>query len=173
MATDDRPIFLVGFMGSGKSAVGESLAARLNRDFVDTDQLVVFREGRSIDAIFEQFGEAHFRVAEWECLRSLQGRRDLVVAAGGGLFLGWRQRRWLGERGRTVWLDVPLAVARQRVGEGRTRPLWSGRDPLDLRALFDKRRAVYALAELHVHAHPGSVEEVAERVLLRLERIFH
>jgi shikimate kinase len=148
MATDDRPIFLVGFMGSGKSAVGQSLAARLNRDFVDTDQLVVEREGRSIDG------------------------RDLVVAAGGGLFLGWCQRRWLGEQGRTVWLDVPLDVARQRVGKGRTRPLWFGRDPLDLRAFFDKRRAVYALAELHVPAHPGSVEEVAERVLLRLDCIF-
>ena len=172
MAIDERPIFLVGFMGSGKSAVGEALAARLRRDFVDTDRLVVEREGRSIDEIFERLGEGHFRAAERECLRSLQGRRNLVVAAGGGLFLGWRERRWLGEQGRTVWLDVPLGVARQRVGEGTSRPLWTGRDPLELRAFFDKRRAVYALAELHVAAHPGSVEEVAERVLLRLERIF-
>jgi shikimate kinase len=172
MAIDDRAIFLVGFMGSGKSAVGEALAARLGRDYADTDRLVVEREGRSVDVIFEQSGEGYFRAVEWECLRSFEGRRALVVAAGGGLFLGWRQRRWLGEQGRTVWLDVPLDVARQRVGEDGSRPLWTGRDPLDFRALFDKRRAIYALAELRVQANPGSAEDVAGRVLQRLGRIF-
>ena len=172
MAIEDRPIYLIGFMGSGKSAVGGALAARLNSGFVDTDELVVDREGRSIDAIFKQSGEGYFRAVEWECVRKLEGRRDLVVATGGGLFLGWAQRRWLKRQGRTVWLDVPLEVARERVGQGGDRPLWTGRDPLELRAFFDKRRAAYALAELRVAAHPGSAEEVAGRVLLRLESIF-
>jgi shikimate kinase len=94
-----------------------------------------------------------------------------VVATGGGLFLGFAQRRWMRETGRVVWLDLSLGVARERVGCGGTRPLWLPQDPLAFRAMFERRRAAYALATLRVSADPGGPEEVAQRVLEALLRI--
>lgn len=171
MISAESPIFLVGFMGCGKSRVGESLARRLTREFVDTDSLVTEREGRSIAEIFRDCGEDRFRRAEREALRSLEGRSGIVVATGGGLFVGFGQRRWMLRRGRTVWLDVPFEVARGRVGGGEERPLWLPRDPVELRAFFEKRRAVYALATLRVAAAPGDPDAVAGRVLDALRDI--
>jgi len=173
VSLDDRPIFLVGFMGSGKSRIGEALARRLNWEFLDTDARVVEREGRSVGEIFRDRGEAEFRRAEWEALRSLEGRRGIVVATGGGLFVGFARRRWMKRQGRTVWLDVPLAVARGRVGEDDERPLWLPRDAIAFRAFFEKRRAAYALAELRIAAAPGEPEDLAQRILTVLQRISH
>lgn len=168
VARSDRPVFLIGFMGSGKSAVGRLVADRLGREFVDTDDLVVAREGRSIESIFREAGEAEFRRVEWEALQTLEGRRHCVVATGGGLFLGFFPRLWLRERGITVWLDAPFAACLRRVGAGGGRPLWTaGDDPEGFRALFEKRRAAYALAALRVGA-AGPAEETAREVLSRL-----
>ena len=77
-------------MGVGKSTVGRALAARLGWEFADTDALVESAEGRTVEAIFRASGEGRFREAEWDALRSLGGRKQLVVATGGGLFLGSR-----------------------------------------------------------------------------------
>jgi shikimate kinase len=165
------PIFLIGFMGCGKSAVGERLADRLDRRFLDTDRLIEQREGRSIEALFAESGEGHFRAVEWRVLQNLKNERGTVVATGGGAFLGWRQRNWLKAKGITVWIDLPLEVARARLGEGEGRPLWAPEDPLAFRALFEKRRAVYALAEVRVDAARGGIDEVARRIRDRLARI--
>lgn len=168
---NDRPVFLIGFMGSGKSAVGRLLADRLGRDFIDTDDLVVEREGRSIERIFREAGEAEFRRAEREALQALAGRRECVVATGGGLFLGFFERCWLREQGTTVWLDAPFSACLGRVSSGAGRPLWAaGKDPEAFRALFEKRRAAYALAAVRVDA-AGSPDETAGRVLSRLGAI--
>ena len=157
-----RPVFLIGFMACGKTTVGRLLAAELDCGFLDTDDLVERREGRSIERVFAESGEGRFRRAEWEALLSLDGIERTVVATGGGAFLGHLQRRWMIERGRTVWLDVPLEVARRRTEAegpgGRGRPLWRVHDPLALRALFERRRAAYALAEIRVDAAPPALE---------------
>ena len=100
-----------------------------------------------------------------------RGRRGIVVATGGGLYAGFAPRRWMRRQGRTVWLDVPLAVARGRVGAGAERPLWLPRESLSFRAFFEKRRAVYALADLRVAAEADRPGLVADRVLDRLRRI--
>jgi shikimate kinase len=172
VALDDRPVFLIGFMGSGKTAVGRLVASRLGREFVDTDELVAERGGRSVERIFREAGEAEFRRLEWEALRTLAGRRLCIVATGGGLFRGFPQRRWLREHGITVWLDAPFSACLRRVGPGAGRPLWTaGRDPEAFRALFEKRRAAYALAAFRVGA-AGAADETAREVLSRLGSIF-
>jgi shikimate kinase len=168
MSIDDRPIFLVGFMASGKSTVGKALAKALGWRLLDTDDLVEEREQRSIEKIFSESGERFFRRAEAEVLRSLDDLRRAVVATGGGLFLGYDSRRWMIEHGRTVWLDVPLEAARRRV-EGRRsgrrgRPMWEGNDALALRVLYENRRAVYALAEVRIDATAGKTGEVAAHI---------
>lgn len=171
MNGDARPVFLVGFMGSGKSAVGRSLAELMDREFLDTDQLISEREGRSIEAIFAGSGEERFRVVEWEVLQQLSGQPALVVATGGGLFIDHDRRRWLKRQGRTVWIDAPLEVVRGRLGDQAGRPLWDPSDLVAQRALYDKRRATYALADIRVDGTSGDPGEVARRVLKRLVRI--
>lgn len=162
----ERPVFLVGFMGSGKSTVGRELATLCGRSFEDADHTIESLEGRSIDEIFRDSGEAHFRDLEARVVHGFAGRADCVVALGGGAFLQAAQRRWLQREGCTVWLDVTLDVARQRVGGGQGRPLWEATDALALRSLFERRRAVYALAALRVDAD-GGPREVAEAIFGR------
>jgi shikimate kinase len=164
-----RPIFLVGFMGCGKSAVGQALASRSGRPFVDTDGLVVTRDGRSIERIFAESGEGHFRRVEWESLLEAD-LADAIVATGGGLFIGLHQRRFILGRGTTVWLDASLESCAGRIVRQGGRPLWGGTE-LELRALFERRRAVYALARLRVPAD-GSVQDTVQRVVSRLGPVF-
>jgi len=155
------PLFLIGFMGAGKSTVGRVLASRWGWSFADTDALVEEAEGRSIEAIFAESGEGRFREAEWAALRSLQGRTQLVAATGGGLFLGKTQRAFVRAQGVSCWLDAPLGVVTQRVRELDTRPLWPSGDALTRRAFFERRRAAYALADIRVDAAAGDVDAVA------------
>lgn len=166
-----RAIVLVGFMGCGKSAVGRLLADLLGREFVDTDERVETRSGMTIDRIFAELGEGRFRELEWEVLESLGKATGQVVSAGGGLYLGHRQRERVRGLGTAVWLDVSLETARRRVGRGLDRPLWNEDDPIALRALFEKRRASYALADLRVDANRRGPGEVADAIRSRLSPV--
>jgi shikimate kinase len=160
----DAPIFLVGFMGAGKTSVGRVLAARRGWDFEDTDALVVEAAGLPIDAIFRTRGEGRFRELEWDVLRTLGHRKRIVVATGGGLFLGVAQRGFVRAHGISCWLDAPLDVIAARLADGSSRPLWTDDDPLSRRTFFERRRAAYALAAIRVDASSGVPDEVALRV---------
>lgn len=161
-------LFLVGFMGAGKTVVGRIVAERESVPFVDTDALVEERAGTSIEQIFRDHGEGRFREFESLALESLAGGGPVVAATGGGLFLGVAPRRFIRSRGVSVWLDVPLEECRRRVGRGAGRPVWVGDDPVALRALYERRRAAYALADRRVPAWPGDPAEVASRVLVAI-----
>ena len=163
-------MFLTGFMGAGKSTVGRDLAARLERSFLDTDELVVRADGRAIEQIFRDDGEGAFREAEERALLEIADVADAVVATGGGLFLGAAQRRTMKRAGIVVWLDVRLEVALERVGAGDNRPLWLPDDPIRFRAWFDRRRATYALAHGRVDAN-GDPDAVALAAMAELERL--
>jgi len=157
----EAPIFLVGFMGVGKSAAGALLAARLDWASADTDAMVERLEGRSIERIFRESGEGRFREREWEALRAQRAVRRTVVATGGGLFLAVAHRAFVRRHGVSLWLDASLDVIGARVARGGARPLWPAADPLERRALFERRRAAYALADARVDASPEDATEVA------------
>lgn len=160
----EAPVVLVGFMGSGKTTAGSAVARRLGWSFVDVDAEVERAEGRAIETIFAESGEGRFREAEWRALSALEGARRLVVATGGGLFLGVVQRAFVRRLGVSVWLDVPLSVAARRVAGGVARPLWPEGDPVLRRAMYERRRAAYALADFRVDASPDGVERVARAI---------
>lgn len=161
-------VYLVGFMGVGKTTAAERLAARLGWDVADTDRQIEAEEGRNIEAIFRESGEGYFREAEWRVLQAIAARRRTVVATGGGSFLGVSQRRLMKETGVTVWLDAPLAVAAARVSGGTARPLWMDREPDAFRSFFEKRRAAYALADFRVDASDDRPDAVVDAIHERL-----
>ena len=162
MSSPNGPIFLIGFMGAGKSACADELARGLGRVAMDTDAIIEARDGRPIERIILEDGEPAFRSLERQVVRQVIDA-DAVVATGGGTFLSASNRVELKRHGLTVWLDVTLAEARRRVGACGGRPLWPD-DPLELRALFERRRAAYALCARRVAAEPGDPAEVALRI---------
>lgn len=145
-------IYLVGFMGSGKTTVGAALADELGWTFVDLDDDIEAAAGRKITAIFTESGEAEFRRLEHEALerrvRSAQHGAPMVVALGGGTFAQPLNFELLRDNGITLWLDVPFETIRARVARETHRPL--ARDPERFAALFAERRDAYARADFRV-----------------------
>jgi shikimate kinase len=163
------PLFLVGFMGSGKSAVGSRVAGELGLEFSDTDALIAGSRGKTVEQIFAEKGEAAFREMESEVIGRLCSGSPLVAATGGGSFLSFRSRRRMIAAGITVWLDTPLQAIRARLADDGTRPLWNGEDRTGMQMLFDRRKPTYALARYRVDgADPDSaVERLAEIIRRR------
>lgn len=160
----ERPglVFLIGFMGAGKTTVGRMLARIMGWDFVDLDEEIVGAEHRSIAQIFASEGEAYFRRRETELLASLSGRTRMVVACGGGTYAHEENRRLIDSMGRSVWIRLPLEVALRRCAGGGARPLLQGESRAE--ALYRRRLPSYQAAALHVDASGLSAEETAERI---------
>jgi len=162
MAEGRDTVFLVGFMGAGKSTVGRALADLLGRVFVDLDERIVALEGRPIVAILEESGERYFRERERAILAGLERRPPPVVACGGGTYAHGPSRRVIDAAGVAVWLQVPLEAALARCGAGADRPLLRG--PEQARALYHARLPSYRSAPLHVDVEGLTPEEAAERI---------
>jgi len=141
----DDNIILTGFMGTGKTTVGRLLAAQLGRLFVDTDDLIAGRDGRSIADIFNEDGEARFRELEVEIAAELAGRRGLIIATGGRLMLDPVNAAALGATGPIFCLTAEPATILERVAAEGGRPLLSVDDPeRRVVALLQRRAAAYA-----------------------------
>jgi shikimate kinase len=165
-----RAVFLVGFMGAGKSRVGRALARRLGWRFLDLDRRVEARTGRSIARMFRDSGEAAFRRAETKelkkLLRELQHSRGTVVALGGGVPAQPVNRRLL--RGKlTVFLDVPVGRLWKRCRAGRgTRPLVKSAG--GFRRLYVARRPRYLASPMRVREAGRSPKQLAAEIAQRL-----
>ena len=154
-------IFLVGFMGSGKSTVGRLLAQRLGWEFVDLDAEIEGRYGAPIAEIFEREGEPAFRDLEHEALseqvRLVRRAKPRVVALGGGAFVADRNRDALATAGVSVFLDCPPEVLWKRVSGEEHRPL--ARDRNAFQRLFEQRQPSYLQTDYRVEAQ-CEVEEI-------------
>jgi thiamine-phosphate diphosphorylase len=160
-------IYLVGFMGSGKTAVGQRLAERLGLPFVDLDAEIERTSGKTIRALFEESGEAAFREREEAFLAGTGSLSEAVVATGGGCFAREQNRARIGRLGRSVFLDAPLPLVRARLSGKTDRPLY--RSPEQLASLFAEREPFYRMASVHVSLSGAeTIEEAADRVLVAL-----
>jgi shikimate kinase len=156
-------LWLVGMMGSGKSSVARAIARRSGRSLLDTDDEVAARSGRSISDWFAE-DEAGFRTAERELVMARAGE-ELVVACGGGVVLDDEAVAAMRASGTVVWLDAPVDVLTERVGDGEGRPLL-GEDPAGtLSETLEARSTRYAEAAHQRVDARGSIDEVAERVM--------
>lgn len=160
-------IFLVGFMGCGKSVIGRELAEKLGYRFLDTDDMVEKKENRSIEEIFRESGEGYFREKEWEVLNELKGLSKAVISTGGGLFLGPQHRAFIKEQGMSLWLNAPFEDILDRLKGGSNRPLF--KDEESLKIMLEDRKARYALADFEVRTDRLTIEEVVKRVMEALE----
>ena len=163
-------VFLVGPMGSGKSAVGRQLATRLDLAFVDSDAEIEARTGVDIPYIFEKEGEAGFREREREVLDVLTGRSRVLLSTGGGAVLDPANRDRLRSRGCVVYLRTSVKQQFARTRRSGHRPLLSNDDPLGtLERLMLERAPLYEeAADLVVDTDGRKVGSVVEEIMRRL-----
>lgn len=155
-------LYLVGFMGAGKSTVARIVGRRLGWRVEDVDQRIEAQERKTIAAIFAQHGEAYFRQLERQALSGLLPERQVIVATGGGTFVEPDNRALMLADGAVAWLDAPLDRIVQRVPTDGRRPLAA--DLAQMEALYTRRRLAYAEAHVRIDAS-RPVPEVVERLL--------
>lgn len=159
-------LYVVGFMGAGKSSVGQVLATRLGYRFLDLDAHLVEQFQMRIREVFERLGEQRFRDAETEALRWTTTLERTVVATGGGAFCSEVNRGIIqGSGGRSIFLDVPWRVVEQRlVGDQSERPKYG--DPAAARLLYERRRPHYLAATWTIELDGCEAPEAAaDRIL--------
>ena len=163
-------VYLVGFMGTGKTTVGEALAARLGWEFCDLDERLSERFAAPISEIFEQHGESAFRAAETDELTRAAALRNVVVATGGGAFCNAANREIIHRSGGvSVFLDLPwVEIQRRLPGRNLDRPMFGS--TAEARELFEKRLPDYRRATLTVSlGGDESGADVADRIVEALE----
>jgi shikimate kinase len=157
-------IYLLGFMGSGKSTVGQLLAGKLGWAFIDLDKTIEAGQGASIREIFERVGEPFFREVERAALVETSKTGPAVIALGGGTWVQPQNLDFIrGTGGATIWLDCGVQELRRRCAGINNRPLF--RDPGQFAQLFEQRLPYYRLAEFRVSTDGYAPEEVLEQIL--------
>ena len=164
-----KNIILCGFMGSGKTRIGKLLKKKTGRTFVDIDNYIVAREGMPVSKIFERHGEEYFRQKEYEAVKQLSAKEDLIIACGGGTVLQKRNvQAFRRGKGVIVFLNVPVSVLQDRLKGDKKRPLLQTGDRNQIiKKLYRERYPKYkAAADISVYAAlPAQI--VAEGILLK------
>jgi shikimate kinase len=165
-------IYLVGFMGAGKTTVGRELASRVDAPFFDLDELVESSEKMSIKDIFAHQGEPYFRKRERDMLRSTRYLESGVVATGGGTFTFDENIQFIQSEGLSVYLSAPYALLRGRVGDkAGERPMF--RDDLAAHELYANRLRYYRMADVTIEIREDETPaEIVERMVLELPKSF-
>jgi shikimate kinase len=161
-------VVLVGFMGAGKSLCGRLLARRLGRCFVETDDMIVAREGRSIPEIFATAGEARFRALEGETLAALALKDGDVIATGGGFPCREGRMEALRALGTVVWLAGDLAALYERAKRSGRRPMLDGKPFEEVERLHREREPYYRQAHLTIETSGLGPDQVVAKILAAL-----
>jgi len=165
-----RNLYLIGFMGAGKSIVGRILAEKLSRSFLDTDRMIENKVGRTIAKIFQERGEEYFREIETEIVARASATHQAVVALGGGAILNARNREAIKQSGVAIYLKWEFAQLWPRLLNDRSRPLSVDLKPIEVEKLFNQRKHFYEQADFVIACHePETPEQIAQKILRSLE----
>lgn len=161
-----KNIYLVGFMGTGKTAVGKILAKSLDKEFVEMDAVIEAREGSEVVDIFAKKGEAYFRKLEKGLLKELSTKKDLVISCGGGLICDQENLKRLKETGVVFALTASVSAIYQRTKEHTHRPILNVEDPQKkIEELLKGRAPYYAQAQHSIDTDNLFPEEIADKII--------
>jgi len=161
-----KNIVLIGFMGSGKTSVGKSVAEKLNMSFIDLDRWIEERETMSIKEIFDRKGEEVFRKIECEAVAEVGNQKNSVIATGGGVVLNPKNLESLKETGLLIHLRVDAQTAYKRTRDHHHRPLLNVPNPLQhIEALLKQRQPFYEVVPNAVETSGRSLRDVVEDVI--------
>lgn len=164
-------IILTGFMGSGKTEVGKSLAKRLGYTFIDTDLLIEKKTGKSISDIFSNDGEPFFRDTETQILKELSEINEHVISTGGGIVTREENILQLRRIGFIIWLRASPETILSRVGHETHRPLLNVDNPIEqIKMLMSQREQSYSKVDLTIDTDGLEVDEVVNIIIKKLKR---
>lgn len=173
MAEFNYNIFLIGFMGAGKSTIARELSKKLRRELVEMDERIVQEQGMSINEIFEQYGEDRFREIESQLILDLGDQKASVISCGGGVIVRPENVDYMKKSGKVVYLSANPETIYERVKNSTDRPILNGHMNVEYIAeLMNQRRAKYhAAADIGVTTDDKSWEEICDEILERLAEL--
>lgn len=159
-------LFLIGFMGTGKSSAGKCAAKKLKMEFLDSDQQVEATYGSSIRIIFENEGEAKFRELEKKFIHSGCPKTNCLISCGGGLPIPNGMIELLKSKGLVFSLDASVDTILERTSDNNSRPLLQAENPKDaIQSLLKKRKSKYLLADQVISTEERNTEQVADEIV--------
>ena len=162
----NKNIALIGFMGAGKSSVGQKLARLLHKELFSTDKLIEEKEGQTVAGIFEKCGEAHFRKLEREVVRDVSRKKNVIIDCGGGIVLDPENLSDLKKTGILIHLSVSPEVIYTRVKVQKHRPLLKVPDPKSkIKELLTVRLPLYEQADHTVDVNDKTIEEICQEII--------
>jgi shikimate kinase len=169
----DYNVFLVGFMGAGKSTIARDLMEKLEMDRVEMDEMIVQKQGMSISEIFDEYGEAYFRNLESNTLIELQKRKQTIVSCGGGVVMRAENADHMKKNGRVVLLTAKPETILERVKDSDERPILNNHMNVEFIAeLMEKRRERYlAVADVIIETDAKTVSQITDEIIAKLIQI--
>ena len=162
----NKPIVLVGIMGSGKTSIGTRLAKKLGASFFDIDQEIEKAVGCTIEDIFKYAGEDFFRKKENEVIRAVLENPLSIISTGGGTFLDEDIRALIKEQAVSIWLKADYNSLIDRLSRGKSRPILENGNKAELlKQLIDERYPVYQLADICVNSNDGPHSSIVNEIL--------
>lgn len=159
-------LVITGFMGTGKSKIGQLLSQKLNFKFIDTDELIVKREKMSINEIFAKKGEKYFRDIETEIIKEVAREDNCVIATGGGAVLKKENIDALRKNGKIINLTAQIPIILQRTSDNNERPLLNvSQREQKMSELLNQREQYYQNCDLRIDTSELSPQEVCEKII--------
>ena len=170
-------IVLIGYRCCGKTSSGKRVAEKLDRMFVDTDELTIEKSGKSIDDIVSRYGWQHFRELEKDVIKEISSNDDLVIAAGGGVVTKKENIENLKKNGFFVWLYADVDIIKKRLEKDavsdENRPSLTGDDPADeIMKVLEEREPVYSdVSDMAIDTSKLDIDEVADTIIERINKL--
>ncbi|MCI0493655.1 shikimate kinase [candidate division KSB1 bacterium] len=170
---DKKQLYLIGFMGAGKTTVGKLLAEKLNQPFVDIDDVIEKKADLTIPIMFEKYDEDYFRKLETDALQRIASDRGNVIATGGGIILNAKNRQIMKSTGITIYLKWHSAVLFQRIKNSTHRPLLKSINESQLvhqiETMLQQRQPFYEGADIIIDANENtSPDAIVELIIQQL-----